>query len=478
MTREERNFEEEIDLRQLLNIIRKRLKWIISITIAFLVISALVSFFFLTPIYQASTTIMVNKAFSENDILNQIQMNDINVNIRLAETYSEIIKSRRVVSRVIEEMDLNMTYEGLKSITEVALVRDTELIDIRVQNPDPQLARDIANKLAEVFQDEVVEIMNVDNVKILDVAVTPRNPIKPNKYMNIAIAGVLGLMFGLGLAFALEFLDKTIKTPDDVKRHLGLSIIGAIPHNEKAEKRKIITLEDPKSPVSEAYRTLRTNLRFASLDKEIKTLVVTSAIAGEGKSMTTVNLATALAQAGSKVLLIDADFRRPSLHKIARKPNADGLADVLINKTDYRKSVKSSSSENLDLLFSGLIPPNPSELLSSKSMLKFIEETKEDYDYLIFDTPPVALVTDAAILSNEVDATILITSVGMVDYDVAQRAVELLENANANIIGSVLNEIPIGKGGYSYYKYYSSYYGEYEKTGSKRKRKKRNKEGV
>jgi capsular exopolysaccharide synthesis family protein len=194
--------------------------------------------------------------------------------------------------------------------------------------------------------------------------------------------------------------------------------------------------------------------------------------------MTTVNLATALAQAGSKVLLIDADFRRPSLHKIARKPNADGLADVLINKTDYRKSVKSSSSENLDLLFSGLIPPNPSELLSSKSMLKFIEETKEDYDYLIFDTPPVALVTDAAILSNEVDATILITSVGMVDYDVAQRAVELLENANANIIGSVLNEIPIGKGGYSYYKYYSSYYGEYEKTGSKRKRKKRNKEGV
>jgi capsular exopolysaccharide synthesis family protein len=419
---------------------------------------------------------MVNKAFSENEILNQIQMNDINVNIRLAETYSEIIKSRRVVSRVIEEMDLNMTYEGLKNITEVSLVRDTELIDIKVQNPDPQQARDIANKLAEVFQEEVVEIMNVDNVKILDQAVTPRNPIQPNEYMNIAIAGVLGLMLGLGLAFLLEFLDKTIKTPEDVKRHIGLSIIGAIPYNEKAEKRKVITFEDPKSPVSEAYRTLRTNLRFASLDKDIKTLVVTSTIAGEGKSMTTANLATALAQAGSKVLLIDTDFRKPTLHKIAKKPNEDGLADVLINKTDYRKSVKNARAENLDLLFSGLIPPNPSELLSSKSMLEFINEAKKDYDYLIFDTPPVALVTDAAILSNEVDATILITSVGMVDYDVAQRAVELLENANANIIGSVLNKIPIGKGGYSYYKYYSSYYGEYEKTGSRRKKKK-NKEG-
>jgi capsular exopolysaccharide synthesis family protein len=415
---------------------------------------------------------MVNKTFSESEMLNQIQLSDINVNIRLAETYSEIIKSRRVASRVIDEMNLDISYEGLRNITEVSLVRDTEFINIKVQNPNPEQARDIANKLAEVFQEEVVEIMNVDNVKILDKAVTPTSPIKPNKMMNIAIAGVLGLMLSVGLVFLIEFLDKTIKTPEDIERYLNLSIIGAIPHNEKAEKRKVVTFEDPKSPVAEAYRSLRTNLKFASLDKEIKSIVVTSTIAGEGKSLTTSNLATAIAQTGNKVLLVDTDFRKPSIHKIARKPNADGLADVLINKSDYRSSVKQSRTKNLDLMFSGLIPPNPSELLGSKSMLEFIEKVKEEYDYVIFDTPPVALVTDAAILANEVDGVILVTSFGMVDYQIAKRAVELLKNANANILGSVLNKIPMGRGGYSYYKYYSSYYGEYEKT-SRKKRKKR-----
>jgi capsular polysaccharide biosynthesis protein len=228
-------------------------------------------------------------------MLNQIQLSDINVNISLAETYSEIIKSRRVASRVIDEMNLDISYEGLRNITEVSLVRDTEFINIKVQNPNPEQARDIANKLAEVFQEEVVEIMNVDNVKILDKAVTPTSPIKPNKMMNIAIAGVLGLMLSVGLVFLIEFLDKTIKTPEDIERYLNLSIIGAIPHNEKAEKRKVVTFEDPKSPVAEAYRSLRTNLKFASLDKEIKSIVVTSTIAGEGKSLTTSNLATAIA---------------------------------------------------------------------------------------------------------------------------------------------------------------------------------------
>jgi capsular exopolysaccharide synthesis family protein len=470
MTNEDKYIEEEIDLRQLFQILRKRLKWIILITIVFLTVSALVSFFVLTPIYQSSTTLMVNKTFSESEMLNQIQISDINVNIRLAETYSEIIKSRRVVSKVIDDMGLDTTYEGLRNITNVSLVRDTEFINITVQHPDPEMAKAIANKLAAVFQEEVVEIMNVDNVKILDQAVTPTNPVKPNKKMNIAIAGVLGMMLSIGLVFLLEFLDRTIKSPEDIKRYLNLNIIGAIPDTEHSEERRVVTFEDPKSPVSEAYRTLRTNLKFASLDKEIKTIVVTSTIAGEGKSITTSNLATALAQAGSKVLLIDTDFRKPTIHKLLKKPNSDGLADVLINNSDYKKSLKKGREKNIDILFSGLIPPNPSELLGSDMMKNFIKKVREEYDYVIFDTPPVALVTDAAVLANEVDGTILVTSVGMVEYEVAKRAVELLENVNANIIGSVLNKIPIGKSGYSYYKYYSAYYGEYGKTKGRRKK--------
>lgn len=460
--------DNEIDIRQLFRIIVKRMKWIVLITMLAVIISAGVSFYFLTPIYEASTTIMVNKTYSDNEIITQLQLNDLNLNMRLAETYSEIIKSRRVVTEVIEQMDLDFTYEELTRITDVSLVKNTEFINIKVTNSDPVLARDIANTLAEVFQIEVVEIMKVDNVQVLDASILPTQPIKPNKTLNVAIAGVLGLMLSLGLVFLLEFLDRTLKSPDDVKLHLNLNVIGAIPFSGKDHDRQVITYDDPKSPISEAYRTLRTNIQFASLDAPIKTMVITSAIAGEGKSTTIFNLATTLAQMGEKVLLIDADFRKPMLHKVAEMANNYGLTNILIRDSDYKESIKKSHIENLDLIFSGVIPPNPSELLNSKKMKKFIDTVKEDYDYVLFDTPPVGLVTDAAILSTNVDGAILVTAVGQVDFDVAKRAVQLLRNVQANLIGSVLNKIPIGDKTYSYY-YYSSYYGEL--THNKKRRK-------
>ncbi|AOY78270.1 Capsular polysaccharide type 8 biosynthesis protein cap8A [Clostridium formicaceticum] len=220
--------ELELDLREYIHIIQKRFWLIVIITVLAMLTSGVISYYVLDPIYQASTTIMVGKPQSESE-LGQLQLQDLNLNLRLAKTYGEIVKSRSVSQEVIREMNLDLTPEQLTSKTTVDLVRDTEFITIKVTDTDPQLAADIANNLSKTFKKYVMQIMRVDNVQVLDAAVVPMSPIKPRKQLNIAIAGVLGLMFSLFLVFLMEYLDNTIKTPEDIQRHLNLNIIGAIP---------------------------------------------------------------------------------------------------------------------------------------------------------------------------------------------------------------------------------------------------------
>lgn len=241
------------------------------------------------------------------------------------------------------------------------------------------------------------------------------------------------------------------------------------------DERRLITNENPKSPSAEAYRTLRTNIQFSNIDKEIKTIVVTSSGPGEGKSTVTANYAVTLAKNDKKVLLIDADLRKPRAHTFFNLPNINGLTNVVAESTDYKKLVQATKIEGLDLLTSGPIPPNPSELLGSKKMKAFLDTLKEDYDMIIIDSPPVGLVTDAAILSTVVDGTILVCAVGQAIKEAAANAKQLLDKVNANILGVVLNKIPLNEGGYykyHYYQHYTSYYDtEEEESKTKRRRK-------
>ncbi|AOY75598.1 CpsD/CapB family tyrosine-protein kinase [Clostridium formicaceticum] len=239
------------------------------------------------------------------------------------------------------------------------------------------------------------------------------------------------------------------------------------------KERKIITHSNPKSPISEAYRTLRTNIQFASLDNPIKVLMVTSSGPGEGKTTTTANLAVTMAQLGAKVLVMDADLRKPAVHKAFQLSNSEGVTNILVKDLNYKEFLLKTEVEGLEVLPSGAIPPNPSELLASQKMKNFIHSLREDYDYILIDTPPAAIVTDAALLSTAVDGVILVCAAGEVAIQGAQRAKELLDNVNANIIGVVLNKIPIGKKGSSYYSYYyySSYYGEEEPVKNKKNKR-------
>jgi len=234
----------------------------------------------------------------------------------------------------------------------------------------------------------------------------------------------------------------------------------------------IITHIDPKSPESEAYRVLRTNIQFSGIDKPLKTIVITSAGPMEGKTTTVTNLAVTFAQMGSKVLLIYADLRKPRIHKIFLLPNDTGLTNLLASGRDYSRFIRSTAVPNLDVLVSGIIPPNPSELLNSNAMREFIRKASADYDYIFLDAPPVISVTDASIISTYVDGTILVARSGKVERDALKRAKELLDKVNANIIGVVLNYLDKQSGGY-YYDY--SYY--YSEDGS-RKRKRREKQNI
>lgn len=221
------NFEQEIDLRELLGIVKRRW-WMIALITFFVVLATIIyTFFVVTPIYESATTVMVSS--SAINRTGDMDLTEINLNRRLAETYGEIVRSRRVANQVIDEMGLNMSHGALQNKINVSQVRDTEFIRISVTDPDPVFATNIANQVAEAFKDNIVEIMNVDNVSTLDVAVTPANPVSPNERLNIAIGFVLGVMIGVFIVFLREYLDNTIKTKEDVERHLGLPVIGSVP---------------------------------------------------------------------------------------------------------------------------------------------------------------------------------------------------------------------------------------------------------
>lgn len=218
-----------------------------------------------------------------------------------------------------------------------------------------------------------------------------------------------------------------------------------------SNRRNLITMLDSKSPISEQFRTIRTNIQFSSIDSEIKTLMVTSSGPGEGKSTTTANLAVVFAQQGKKVLLVDADMRKPTAHYTFNHTNTFGLTSVLTKQMTLEKAVKETNNQDLFILTSGPIPPNPAELLSSQAMERFFEEAQQMFDVILFDTPPLLAVADAQILTNKCDGTILVVSSGKTEKEMIVKAKELLDSAQSKLLGVVLNNKKMQKNNYYYY---------------------------
>ena len=239
----------------------------------------------------------------------------------------------------------------------------------------------------------------------------------------------------------------------------------------------IITIKNPRSPVAEAYRTLRTNIQFSSFDKKIQTIIITSSGPSEGKSTTSSNLAVVMAQSGNKTILIDCDQRKPKLHKVFLTSNQNGLSDLIVGNSVLEEAVQKTEIENLDILTSGTRSPNPSELLASEKMKNFIENLRETYDCIIIDTPPIIAVTDAQIVSRYADGCLLVVASAQAEREAVVKAKELLEKVDAKIIGVVLNKLDVkGKAYYGYY--YTDYSDEDEKKRQRRRSEKGKKRGL
>lgn len=384
-------------------------------------------------------------------------------------------------------IDQNMqgfTQQQLSDLQEKIQTNIEQIEQLRVELDQATSARQIQDLQSEInlldskvsgWQNTYSQLLlslqggDINVLNVVEEAPIPRWPISPNIPMNVLTAAAIALVLALGGAFLVEYLDDTVKNPDDVARTANLPTLAAIARMDGDDyKDMLITISKPLSPTAEAFRILRTNLQFSWVDKPARSMMMSSPGPGEGKSTTMANLAIVLAQSGLKVALVDTDLRRPVQHKIFGLSNRHGLTDAIIQpERDLTDLLQPTSVENLWLMSSGPLPPNPAELLASARLEAIIEELKSHVDLTLFDSPPVLVVADAAILGPKVDGVVLVNDTGHTRSAEARRAAEELRRARANLLGVVLNRLTVGSGGYNYYYYYYHYY--YSEDGSEKK---------
>ena len=445
---------EEIDIKDFLRYLKKFI--IPMIVVAILAVGA--TFFYdaniKKPMYKTSTTVVLAQQTSENTSASTL--NDININQKLVTTYSEIVKSKLVLQQVIDSLNLDTDVDSLSKHVTVTAVDDTEILKISVEDAEPESAAKIANKIAEVFSAEIVNIYKLNNVSTIDHAQTPEN-VSNNTTVRDSLIALLIAVFGVtAISFVIYYFDDTIKYSEDLETKIGLPVVGKIVKSDTPRKDvadEIIVENYPKSIVSETIKGLRTNLQFSSVDSGFKTILITSANASEGKSFVSANLATSFAQANKKVLLVDCDLRKGRLHKIFNIANLNGYSNLLTDEIEnYKKYVKKTHIKNLSVIPRGVFPPNPSELLASNKNRDLIFALKSKYDIVIFDGAPCNGVTDSAIMSTLVDETLVVVRDNATKKATLDTATDSLKKVNAHVTGIVLNGV--NRKTARYYSYY------------------------
>ena len=333
-----------------------------------------------------------------------------------------------------------------------------------------------ATLLGELQRARIAESSEAGYVTVIDQALQPFAPVSPNRRRIFLTALIFGAILGLGAAVAVENLDDSVKSPEEVREQFGLAVVGTIPgikdsdvpgENGAEVSRRLATHFDPRSPVAEAYRSLRTNLAFARAHEAMRVLFLTSPGPADGKSTTVANLAITFAQQGQRTLLIDGDLRRAVLDKMFKVPRSPGLTDVLVGRAQLRDVIHATEIEHLSVVGSGHFPPNPSELLGSNTMKDILKSVQGEFDIVLIDSPPLLAVTDAAVLATIADGAILVIRVGATAKAAVRRAVAQLQTVHGRIVGAVLNDVDLRSGAFSgsYGYYYYYYYGEGARNG-------------
>lgn len=449
-----------MELHQYLTILKER--WSTA-AIAAMIVLAVVSTLTLTrtPTYTAT-----NRVFVQTEAGGSVSERSSGVNFASQQiiTYADLAKTPIVLDPVIEELGLDLTAGELADRIVTDIPEDTLIIDITASSADPEVAAAIANATSESLRTQVASleaptqeaeaeaaaatedgfevVPSTVELTVISPAAIPSTPASPNIPRGLALGVVLALLAGLAAAVVRDFLDNRVRRPADIEALYDLPVIGSIPSVHASENVSLIAAQKPSSVQAESYRELRTNLHFMLTADRMNTFLVTSSLSEEGKTSTAINLAQVLAQAGDRVLLVDADLRRPSLATELGLERTVGLTTVLIGDVELDDVTQPLETAGLDVLTSGPIPPNPSELLGSEAMRTLLEAAAEAYDYVVVDTAPLLAVTDAVALSRFVDGSLVIAQSDRVKKQQLGEALGKLDSVDARVLGVVVNNAP------------------------------------
>ncbi len=418
-----------MELRTYLNILWRR-KWIVVIPTMITMVLGVISTFMITPMYEASATIRVLTAKGgSGDYIEY----DIIYADRLMNTYIKIATSRPVLEELMEQLELKEA-----PLINVEVIPNSELIQISVEDSNPSIVAAVANTVTEILiaQSRQDRRVRANTLSVIEPAVTPENPSNSNKFFNIALGIMVGVAGGVGLAFLFENLDTTLYSTKQITKITKLVILGNIPDVKKEKK---VTFMNGHTPQGEAFRHLRTNIFVPNQEILWHSLLVTSAEPGEGKSTITANLALTTAQSGRNVLVIDSDLRLPTLHQIFGLSNQVGLSNVLKQEVPLAEAIQPSDIPGVQVLTSGLPTTKPAELLGSPQMAALIEQAKQQFDFVLLDTPALLAVADAAILAPVVDGVIVVIKLSATRQEAVTAACEQLATVKATPVGIVVN---------------------------------------
>jgi capsular exopolysaccharide synthesis family protein len=463
-----------MELADHLALLRKR--WVSVLALALVgLVAGLVASLATTPVYAARSQVYVSVQGSDTttDLFQ-----GSNFTVRQVKSYTELVSSPRVLQPVIDELGLADSAKDLSERIQAESPLDTALIDLTVRHESPQQAAEIADATASSLSEVVTELETPRDggaspvqISTVRAAVVPEEPSSPNLKLNLALGLLVGLALGVGFALMRELLDTRVRTVEDVESLTDTSVLGIIGFEPDAPSYPLIVQESPQSMRAEALRRLRTNLQFLEVEGQSNAIVMTSALPGEGKSTTTINLAITLADAGQRVALVDADLRRPSVAKYMGIEGSVGLTTVLIGRAGIDDVIQPWGNGNLDVITSGQIPPNPSELLGSRRMAAFIDELTPRYDVVLIDTSPLLPVTDGAILARLVGGAVVVVGAGTIHKAQLEDALVTLTTVNARVLGMVVNRVPMRSGGayaYHYYEYTSDEAPQPDRRGRRR----------
>lgn len=462
----------EIDLPRLANAVIKKIWLVILAGILGAVVTLLGTFFFVTPQYQSAAMFYVNNSSQPvGGTSSNISSGDLATARGLVDSYIVILKTRETLTDVIDHTGVNQTCEQLQKMISAESVEETEVFRVVVTSPDPYEAKKITDAIADILPGRISGIIEGASVKVADKAVVAERPCSPSYGNNTLLGFAIGLVLALGVITLRETFDITIRRPEDIGLVCTYPVLAEVPDmqaqtgsgRKKPGKYRMIR-SDISFAASEAYKLLRTKLQFSFADENnCRMIGVSSALPGEGKSLTAVNLAHSFAQLNKKVLLIDCDMRRPSIHEKLSVEKTPGLSDFLTGQNDLNSLIRhwddADGTGTLWVISSGQNPPNPIELLSSARMARLLQLLRQHYDYIILDLPPVGEVSDALAVAKQTDGFLLVVRQNYSNRMSLKAALRQFGFVDAKILGIVCNCAQDVFGDRYYKKYYEKAYG-------------------